>query len=180
MPTIEVRTLGPGDVALVGEIDRSEHVELQYAVVDGRLTEQPPKMVDVPAWLKEGTGEHTVAAHIEFCASVLDEGGVLLGAFAGGEVLGLAIVNPSFEPPRAWLAFLHVSRPHRRKGAAQALWNAAAELARDEGATSIYVSATPTGSAVGFYLRQGCELADPVHPELFAHEPEDVHLTCAL
>jgi hypothetical protein len=40
-------------------------------------------------------------------------------------------------------------------------------------ATSIYVSAAPTGSAVGFYLNQGCQLADPVHPALFAKEPED-------
>jgi len=44
----------------------------------------------------------------------------------------------------------------------------------------MYVSATPTESAVGFYLRQGCRLAQPVHPELFAAEPEDVHLVCPL
>jgi hypothetical protein len=33
---------------------------------------------------------------------------------------------------------------------------------------------------VGFYLRQGCGLADPVHPALFAAEPEDVHLVLPL
>jgi ribosomal protein S18 acetylase RimI-like enzyme len=180
MPTVDVRRLGPDDVALVGEIDRSEHVELQYTVVDGRLVEQPPTVVDVPAWFREGTGDFTVAAHIEFCTSAVQGGGVLFGAFAGTEVAGLAIVDPSFEADRAWLAFLHVSRRHRRQGVAQALWDAAAELARRGGATSIYVSATPTGSAIGFYLRQGCELADPVHAELFAHEPEDIHLTCPL
>ena len=79
-----------------------------------------------------------------------------------------------------WLAFLHVSRPYRRRGAAQALWNVAADIAVADGAESIYVSATPTESAVGFYLRQGCRLAHPVHPDLFAAEPEDIHLVRSL
>ena len=94
--------------------------------------------------------------------------------------MGLATVHPTFEPGLAWLATLHVSRPHRRSGAASALWDAGVALAREAGARSLYVSATPTGSAVGFYLGRGCRLADPVHPGLFAREPEDIHLTCAL
>ncbi len=51
---------------------------------------------------------------------------------------------------------------------------------RDAGAEAMYVSAVPTGSAVGFYLSKGCALADPVHPELFAAEPADVHLVYSL
>jgi CTP synthase len=47
-------------------------------------------------------------------------------------------------------------------------------------AESIYVSATPTASAVGFYLRQHCHLAHPVHPDLFAAEPDDIHFVCSL
>jgi GNAT superfamily N-acetyltransferase len=69
-----------------------------------------------------------------------------------GETAGAAIVDPVFEPPMAWLAWLHVSRPHRRLGVAHALWTEATTLARAAGATSMYISATPTGSAVGFYL----------------------------
>lgn len=44
----------------------------------------------------------------------------------------------------------------------------------------MYVSAAPTQSAVGFYLRQGCRLADPVHPALFAKEPKDIHFVRTL
>lgn len=40
------------------------------------------------------------------------------------------------------------------------------------------VSATPSGSAVGFYTSRGCRVVDAPHPELFAKEPEDIHLTC--
>ena len=62
----------------------------------------------------------------------------------------------TFEPGLAWLAFLHVSRPFRRRGAATASWNEATQLDEDAGSDS--VSAIPTGSAVGFYLSRGCTL----------------------
>jgi ribosomal protein S18 acetylase RimI-like enzyme len=177
---MRVAALDADDVALVAAIDRSEHVETQYRVVDGHLQQVPAAITEVPAWDPTGSGPHSVAAEIDFCASVLARGGVLLGAFHAEAPVGLAIVHPSFEPGLAWLALLHVSRPFRRRGAAQALWDASIDLAVARGAASIYVSATPTGAAVGFYMKQGCRLADPVHPELFAAEPEDIHLVCSL
>ena len=180
MRFMQVRRLRAEDVALVAEIDRSEHVDVQYRVLDGKLQPVPAEITDVPAWDPTGSGPFSVTAHIAFCESVVARGGILLGAFDGEQTAGLAIVNPAFEPRLAWLAFLHVSRPYRRRGAAQALWNLAADIAVANGAESIYVSATPTESAVGFYLRQGCRLADPVHPDLFAAEPEDIHLVCSL
>jgi hypothetical protein len=41
-----VRRLEPTDVALVAAIDRSEHVDVQYRVEDGRLVETPVVMAD--------------------------------------------------------------------------------------------------------------------------------------
>jgi GNAT superfamily N-acetyltransferase len=182
---MRVRRLLADDVSLIATIDRSEHVDVEYGVIDGQLTEQPVTMTEIPNWEPTGSGAHSVAAQVDFCTPLIAGGAVLLGAFReenGDEEqpIGLAVVDPSFEPRLAWLAFLHVSRPYRRHGAALALWGSAVDLALGAGAASIYVSATPTGSAVGFYLRQGCRLADPVHPALFAHEPEDVHLVCGL
>ena len=55
----------------------------------------------------------------------------------------------------AQLASLHVSREHRRQGVATLLLSEACRLARQDGAQTIYVSATPSESAVGFYLSQG-------------------------
>ena len=178
---MNVRRLEPSDVALVGSIDRSEHVEVQYGVEDGRLVEVPVAVPDIQPWDPDGSGEHSVAHQIAFCASVVADGGAMFGVFADdGALMGLATVHPTFEPGLAWLATLHVSRPHRRRGAASALWEAGVALARDAGARALYVSATPTGSAVGFYLERGCRLADPVHPDLFALEPDDIHLVCPL
>jgi GNAT superfamily N-acetyltransferase len=175
-----VRRLAAEDVSLIAEVERSEHVDVEYAVIDGRLEERPVSMAEIPSWDQDGCGEHSVAAKAAFCSDVLATGAVLLGAFDGDALMGLAIIHPSYEPGLGWLAFLHVSRPHRRRGAARELWRAAADIAREAGARSLYVSATPTGSAVGFYLEQGCCLARPVHPTLFAEEPDDIHLVCPL
>jgi ribosomal protein S18 acetylase RimI-like enzyme len=177
---MRVRPLRADEVSRVGELDRSEHVDLEYRVVGGQLQQAPAAMRDIPAWDPTGSGPHSVAAEIEFCRSAVSRGGLLLGALDADRTAGLAIVDPTFEPPMAWLAFLHVSRPYRGRGVAQALWDAAAHLAVERGAESIYVSATPTESAIGFYLRQGCQLARPVHADLFAAEPEDIHLICSL
>jgi ribosomal protein S18 acetylase RimI-like enzyme len=177
---MRVRRLRAEDVSLVAAIDRTEHVDVEYRVVDGELQQVPAAITEVPAWDPTGSGPFSVASKIEFCRTAVEGGGVLLGAFDSERTAGLAIVDPSFEPGLAWLAFLHVSRPYRRRGAAQSLWDAAVHLSVESGAESIYVSATPTESAVGFYLRQGCHLARPVHPDLFAAEPEDIHLVCSL
>ena len=176
----EVRRLGIDDIGLIARIDRSEHVEVEYAVVDRRLVERPVSMADIPPWDSVGDGPHSVAAKIAANEPLVAGGAALFGAFDADRFLGLAIVDGSFEPPMAWLAFLHVSRPARRRGVASALWGAAVDLAVAAGAKSMYVSATPTGSAVGFYLSRGCVLADPVHATLYAREPEDIHIVCSL
>jgi ribosomal protein S18 acetylase RimI-like enzyme len=175
-----VSRLRTDDLALIATIDRSEHVDVEYEVVDGQLTERPLTMADIPNWDPTGTGPFSVAAHIEFCASAVRDGAIPLGVVDGEQALGLAVIQPSFEGSLAWLVFLHVSRPYRRRGVARALWSEATQLATSAGADSMYVSATPTGSALGFYLSQGCRLADPVHPELYAKEPDDIHLICSL
>lgn len=178
---VNVRRLEASDVALVASIDRSEHVEVQYRMENGRLVEVPALIADIPAWDPDDSGQNSVASHMAFYASVVADGAALFGAFDDdGDLMGLASVHPTFEPGLAWLAALHVSRIHRRRGAASALWNASVAVAREAGARSLYVSATPTGSAIGFYLGRGCRLADPVHPRLFADEPEDIHLVCPL
>lgn len=176
----ELRMLDLGDIGRIAEIDRSEQIDTEYTVVAGELTRRRPAMTFVPSWDPAGDGEHSVAVRIAFCEPLVRSGASLLGVFEGETVCGLAVVDGSFEPPMAWLAFLHVSRPFRRQGVATALWEASVEIAKEAGATSLYVSATPSGSAVGFYLSRGCRLADQVHPRLYAKEPDDIHLVCDL
>ncbi len=177
--TIEIRQLGADGIELIREIDRSEHVDLQYAVRDGRLHSERVD-IDVPQWDPEGDGGHSSARRIAEFRPVVERGATLLGAFVDDLFAGIAIVDPTFEDGTAWFAFLHVSRAHRRRGVAAALWAEGTRIAADAGAASMYVSATPSGSAVGFYTSRGCRLAAPPHPALLAKEPEDIHLICPI
>ncbi|MEW5717904.1 MAG: GNAT family N-acetyltransferase [Chloroflexota bacterium] len=78
------------------------------------------------------------------------------------------------------LKFLHVSKDYRKNGLGKRLYELAAITARERGARRMYVSATPSENTVKFYQRRGCRIAPEPDPELFALEPEDIHLECDL
>jgi ribosomal protein S18 acetylase RimI-like enzyme len=59
---------------------------------------------------------------------------------------------------------------------ARKLLDSVIELAQQNGAAALYVSATPSASAVGFYQRQGFEPTTEPDTEMFALEPEDIHM----
>jgi ribosomal protein S18 acetylase RimI-like enzyme len=65
------------------------------------------------------------------------------------------------------LAVLHVSRSHRRQGVGSRLAEEVARLARADGARRLYVSATPSGAAVGSYRSHGFEPTDEPDEALF-------------
>jgi len=177
--TIEIRELGAEGIELIRKIDRSEHIDMQHTVENGRIVSESVE-IEVPPWDAEGHGDHSSTRRIAEFRPVVEGGAALLGAFIDNQFAGIAIVDPSFEEETAWFAFLHVSRVYRRIGVASALWAASEQIAANADATSMYVSATPSGSAVGFYTSRGCQLAEPHHPALFAKEPEDVHLICPI
>ena len=45
-----------------------------------------------------------------------------------------------------------------------------------DGHKRLYVSATESKSAVGFYLSQGFVPTQDAHPDLYALEPDDIHM----
>jgi GNAT superfamily N-acetyltransferase len=177
--TVQIRQLPASGIGRLAEIDRSERVPVAYTYRDGELHSEA---VDwhVPPWHIEGDGPHSLAIMIRFCAQLLAEGGTMLGAPDGDRLAGVAIVRYRLTESMAQLAFLHVSRPYRRQGVAARLTEEAVRLARQDGARELYVSATPSESAVGFYLSQGFRPTDTPHPELFAREPEDIHMVKVL
>jgi len=176
---IEIRQLSPDEILLIGDIDRSEHVSALYTVEDQQLVRRTAD-IDVPQWRQDDRSDHSVGGLVDHFRPIVADGANLLGAHDEEVLLGLAIVDTDFEPALAWLALLHVGRPHRRRGVASALWTAAEQVALEAGAEAMYVSATPSDSAVGFYLSRGCRLADPPHPDLLAEEPEDIHFVCPI
>ena len=106
-----------------------------------------------------------------------------MAAFDGDTLAGFAILGHDFRgPERDYLCLdlLHISRPYRRMGVATRLMEVIERLARERGARRLYISATPSGSAVNFYSSRGAHLAETPDPALHAMEPHDIPLMLEL
>jgi GNAT superfamily N-acetyltransferase len=85
-------------------------------------------------------------------------------------------VTPHIRPGIAQLAFLYVSEGCRGLGVGGHVSRELERFARERGDTTMVVSAVPSANTVDFYLGRGFEpMAEPL-PELYALEPEDVHM----
>ena len=172
---ITYRRLVGADLSRIGEIDRTERIDTVYVQHGSRLEEHVGDF-SARAWFGEGEGEHSVAHQRAECERYLAAGGIALGAFADGQLIGIGVVTPHIRPGIAQLAFLHVSNPYRARGVGGHLSEELERLARDHGDTTMVVSATPSLNTVRFYRRRGFEpMAEPLQ-ELHELEPEDVHM----
>lgn len=168
-----IRELTADDLGRIGEIDRSEHITTTYLYEHGSLRAVPVE-IDDPGW-----SEAYVAKEQKRLAAKLEHDGVFLGAFKDERLVGVGLLGGRYlgvNSNQLEVAFLYVSNGYRRRGIAKALMDELAERARQRGAEQLYISASETESAVGFYLGYGCKLADRVDPELYALEPRDIHL----
>jgi GNAT superfamily N-acetyltransferase len=108
-----------------------------------------------------------------------DHGGWFYGVFDDDRLIGVVVLENRWigrSQDTLQLKFLHISRVYRKQGLGKRLFELAAVSARRRGAKRMYVSATPSENTVKFYMGLGCTLASEVDPELFALEPEDIHL----
>lgn len=175
---IIIQQLPPSAITRIAEIDRTQHVNLAYRVKAGVLQTEPCDW-KIPPWATDHTGPHSVAEKIKAWSPLL-QNGVLLGALAGDRLAGFAILRYKLTATMAQLAVLHISQPYRRQGIGQQLVAEVVRLAKVDGATALYVSAMFSAPTVHFYQAQGFALTDQPHPELFALEPEDIHMVMQL
>jgi ribosomal protein S18 acetylase RimI-like enzyme len=153
---VRIEELRPSELGRIREIDRSESVRFKYVYDRGEL--RPVEINhQIPTW--------TEAMIVEAEEMLAPKLAVLGGEFTGAGANQLQ------------MAFLYVSNGYRRRGIAGALLDDLCLRARQRGAEQLYISATETESALGFYLGYGCRLADAVNPALYALEPTDIHLT---
>lgn len=170
---MQIRPLTRSDLSMLRSIDRSELVENVYGLVRGALVLRPERH-DVKGW-PPGEPEH----NIEMLGDCLDHGGIAWGVFDGDALVGAAALESRFigrARDTLQLKFLHVGRAQRRTGLGRTLFDLAVAKARALGARTLYVSATPSENTIDFYLRHGCRVAEEVDPDLFALEPQDIHL----
>ena len=172
---MEIRRLAGTELSRVVEIDRTERIELIY---EQRGTELLARRGNwsASAWARDGHGEHSVATQQDALGRYADAGGIALGAFAGGQLVGIGVIVPHLRPATAQLAFLHVTAASRAAGIGSRLCDDLELMARDGGDSEVVVSATPSENTVRFYLGRGYELMAEPLPELFEREPEDVHM----
>lgn len=172
---VRFRWMEPDEVAKIGDIDRSERIRSGYQMVAGEL-QQIEVNWDSPSWVKEGSGDYSVAAQIRFCQEHLARNGRMFGAFVSDKLVGIGLIQPEIELGTAQLAFLHVSKPYRQYGIGKQITATLITEAQKTGAVRMYVSATPSTSTVNFYMSQGFKPTDQPIPELFELEPEDIHM----
>ena len=161
----------------LGAIDRSERVDGIYRVTNGILDlEETP--LEIPSW----SGPE-LAGYIARLQALIDSGGRAFAAWDERRLVGLGALDVSgVGGDRAVmkLDMLYVSAEHRRRGIGRSLTERAANLARQLGATTLYISATPTRGTVDAYLHMGADLLGAPDPESLAREPEDIHLALSL
>jgi ribosomal protein S18 acetylase RimI-like enzyme len=176
---VEIRRLERTELSLVGEIDRSERIDILY---EQRGTELRARQGtwDSPAWDPDGDGEHSVEAQRHALEHYTDVGGIALGAFSGRQLVGIGVVVPHLRPGVAQLAYLHVSNGFRGTGIGGRLCDELELIARRASDAELVVSATPSAHTVRFYLGRGFVLTARPLPELLELEPDDVHMTKAL
>ena len=169
------RSLARDEIPQVWTIDRSEVIHNIYVLDADRLLLQPAYF-DVKGWPLDEPEKNT-----PYLLDCFDRGGWCYGAFDEEKLVGVAILESTFigaAKDQLQLKFLHVSNGYRQRGLGKQLFEMARTEARTRGAKWLYVSATPSENTIHFYQRRGCVLIEQPDPELFALEPEDIHLIC--
>lgn len=171
------RQLGRDEIARIWEIDRREVIENIYYLEHGELVLKP-EHYDVQGW---PPGDREL--YTPLLLDCFDRGGWFHGLFAGERLVAAACLDSKLIGPRRdllQLKELHVSREYRGRGLGRQLFQLASAEARRRGAKRLYISATPSEHTIHFYLQLGCRPIAQPDPELFALEPEDIHLECPL
>jgi GNAT superfamily N-acetyltransferase len=176
---IKYRWLDRSGLDKLRDLDRSESIRRGYRVREGVL-EGFDVDWDVPNFEPEGQTEHSLQAQIDFCLGHLEAVGCVLGAFWDKRFVGIGVVRSQIQAGVDQLAFLHVSRDVRRQGIAREIVARLEQRAINAGAVELYVSATPSQSAVEFYQAQGFILTKDQIPELLSLEPNDIHMRKSL
>lgn len=116
----------------------------------------------------------------DFADKVRNEEVIVFGAFDGDTLIGLSglELKKQYGPDNTMFNFgpMWISKAYRRQGIGKQLFAMVKQETRIRNIKILYVSATPVPATVQFYINEGCTLLIDPDPELFALEPEDVHM----
>ncbi|HBS5781590.1 TPA: GNAT family N-acetyltransferase [Klebsiella aerogenes] len=155
------------------EIDRSEIIDTLYKLDNGRL-QAYPQYYDVRGW-----DPHDRQVYTPIHEACYDRGGIFFAFFEQNKIIAAAAMDTLPRGEKGdlrQLLFFYVGAAQRGQGWGRRLCDYALQQLPALGASGLYISSIPNKSTVDFYLSQGCRLIDKPDPELFALEPEDIHL----
>jgi len=172
---IEIKYMKPDEVERLRELDVSEDGDIVYKWINDEVVAVPE------GWARRRWSDEECSRRIRVMRDELTSGEIaVIGAFDGDSLVGLATFRAYLSPGMSELAGLWVSRSHRRQGVATRLAQEVEGLAREAGSAALYVSATPSRSAVGFYRSRGFRPTLDVNRELYEREPDDIHMVLDL
>jgi len=175
MGTLEVRELTRTDLARIGEIERTERIDLIFEQHGTELIARPGDW-SAPNWDPHGHDDHSVEGQRRALERYVDAGGITRGVISNGRLVGVGVVVPHIRAATAQLAYLHVTRALRGIGVGGRMCDDLEQVARDAGDSQIVVSATPSDNTVRFYMARGYRPMRTPLQELFELEPDDIHM----
>jgi GNAT superfamily N-acetyltransferase len=172
-----IRDLERNEIETIWTIDRSEVHHNIYQMRGDQLV-LIPAYFETYGWAPGQIERDTPALYACF-----ERGGAFVGMFDDQQLIGVAVLdNVPLGPAgdQLQLKYLYVSREYRRKGVGTRLFQKAVAIARARGAAWLYISATPTENTIHFYERRGAVVNLSPEPELYAQEPDDIHMLCPI
>ncbi|HEI8868484.1 GNAT family N-acetyltransferase [Serratia sp. AKBS12] len=160
---------------LLWQIDRSEVITTLYRLQDGEL--QPyAAYYDVRGW-----DPHDLEIYTPIHQQSFERGGAFFALFEHDTIVAAAALDTVPRGPQQdlrQLLFFYVSAQRRGQGLGKILFQQCLAQVQQAGAAGLYISSIANKNTVDFYLAQGCRLLTSPDAELFAREPEDIHLAC--
>lgn len=171
------RLLKKSELKLLGEIDRKEIVNEVYYFKENKL-KIASEFDNIEGWNLEELNDY-----INRLEDIHDRNGTIYGAFDNNIIVGLGSLESKFigrNNDQLKLDMLYISNNYRKKGIGKNLVNLVCKKAKELGAKSIYISATPFKNTVDFYFAMGAKLTEEINKDLYELEPYDIHMVLEL
>lgn len=174
---MEYRLLKRSELSLLSEIDRKEIVSEVYYFRNNKL-ELVNEFYNIECWdLKE------LHDYINRLQDIYDRNGSIYGAFDGERIVGLGALESKLigrNNDQLKLDMLYISSDYRKRGIGKNLVNLLSKKAKEVGAKSLYISATPFKNTIDFYFAIGAKVTNEINKELYELEPYDIHMILEL
>ncbi|MCK5116226.1 MAG: GNAT family N-acetyltransferase [Candidatus Aegiribacteria sp.] len=172
---IHYRHLEPSNLDGFTRLDRSDYSSTWCRMKDGLLIQE--KRV----FRHPGFSQSQWDGIIKEWTDKLSRGEMLLiSAFDDETPIGVAglDINQRYGCDNLMYNFgpLWISKEYRGRGIGKRLFMMVKEEAEILDVSGLYISATPVPKTVDFYIRMGCQLLSNPDLQLFAEEPEDIHM----